>query len=345
MKIGILTFFYADNYGALLQAYALQKYIQSGGHDVSFLDYIPESEKNFYSRKFRDISSIKGAVKKAISNYERRDSAEIFQSFRRKYFKLEPYEKAIEKCDLLITGSDQVWNEKIVKDLEPYLFFEKKSSAVKISYAASVGDIPISDEAKVKLLKYLKTFSGISVREKSAEEALKGLGIPCVTVVDPVFLLDKNSWLSFAHCPDRFNHSERYVLVYLLRPNRNIVSKANDFARIHNLKLYYIHPMGKRIKLLSGKRIKYVGPEEFVWLISHADIVFTNSFHAVSFCCMLEKQFYHLQGEDMGNRVASLLSAVEIKSTEWGGTVAVLGKAFCSMRDCSKQFLKNYIER
>ena len=124
MNVAVLTFIYADNYGALLQAYALKKIVENAGNSIVFLDYIPESEKKFYEKNYHNIRGIKEIVKKTISNIERRDSAVMFDAFRNKNFLTVPYREGLVNNDLLIVGSDQVWNEKIVKDLKPYLFSE-----------------------------------------------------------------------------------------------------------------------------------------------------------------------------------------------------------------------------
>lgn len=343
MNIAILTFTYADNYGALLQAYALKQVIENKGNRVIFLDYIPEKEKKFYETSFQNISSIKEFLKKYISNIERRDSKKAFAEFRRDQFDIIPYVEGVKNSDLLIVGSDQVWNENIVNDLRPYLFSKCSTGKIKISYAASIGKTNISDVAKQTFLQYLKEFNGISVRERSSELLLKSLGFSCQTVVDPVFLLNKEQWSDLAKCPSNSNVPEKYVLAYLLRIDEELISSANRFAKDKNLKLIYVHPMGKQIKSLHGERIKSVGPEEFVWLIENASAVFTNSFHAVSFCCIFGKKFYHVQREELGNRVANLLSTLNTKSTDNGLEIASFGKEFLNIRERSLHYLSHYI--
>lgn len=342
MDIAVLTFVYADNYGALLQAFALKEYLQSKGHHVVFLDYAPDKEKLFYSTSYRNLHSAKAIIKKAVSNFERRDSIKVFEEFRNRYFELIGYKDGVANSELLIVGSDQVWNEKIVENLKPYLFYGYPSSIKKISYAASIGKTDISDETRRLLEDGLKSFSGISVREKSSEDLIRTLGYSCTTVVDPVFLLNENEWLEFASCPKIKDTKKRYVLVYLLRKDVDIISRANQYAQEKKLELYYIHPMGKRVDELAGKRIKNAGPEEFVWLIRNAEVVFTNSFHAVAFCSIFGKEFYHVNRDDLGNRVTSLLSILEIKDKTIG-IEARLGDKFNAMFDLSKQYLDAYI--
>lgn len=344
MNVAVLTFIYADNYGALLQAYALKKIVENAGNSIVFLDYIPESEKKFYEKKYHNIRGIKEIVKKTISNIERRDSAVMFDAFRNKNFLTVPYREGLVNNDLLIVGSDQVWNEKIVKDLKPYLFSEALKDKKKISYAASIGKVDVTDTARQAFKEYLKWFSAISLRENSSKLLLESLGFTCRIVVDPVFLLTKNQWITFCKRPSS-KIPQKYVFAYLLRNDEMLISKANKYAHDNKLKLIYVHPMGMQIKNLCGTRIKSVGPEEFVWLINNANAVFTNSFHAISFCCIFNKEFCHVQRSDLGNRVSELLSDLNVHTLDNGLEKAIYGETFLQIKDDSFDFLKQYIGR
>lgn len=343
MKVGILTFYYADNYGALLQALALQQYIIDTGNEVEFLDYVSDKEKRFYATDIRYIKTPKNILKQLYVNWKRKDSIIVFREFRNKYFKIQPYDIGIKTDDLLIVGSDQVWNERIVADLDPYLFADTNSLCKKISYAASIGSSSISGKAKEKFSKELMNFSGVTVREKSSEETLTEIGIRSSTVVDPVFLMSKDFWLKFAKKPREFESDNKYVLVYLLRSDQDIVTKANEYATKNQCKIFYIHPMGNKIANLLGHRIKGVGPAEFIWLINNADIVFTNSFHAVSFCCIFAKRFFQAQNKDLGNRVSSLLSLVNLEESDCGSKIVSFTEDFYDIKNNSISFLDKFV--
>ena len=342
MNIGILTFYYADNYGALLQAFALNKYLSKSLHKVFFIDYIPEKEQWFYSNEISLKDGIKPFIKKTISYFQRKDSIKKFADFREKYFSIIPLDKLEEFIDILLVGSDQVWNEKIVGDLKPYLFANVSNDIKKISYAASIGSSHVTDNAKALFSRYLHDFSAISVREKTTELLLQSIGIDAKTVVDPVFLLNETMWDGFAK--SQTNIKGRYILLYLLRIDEILISEANKYAYEHKIPIYYIHPMGYHIKGLNGKRIKNVGPLEFIWLIKYADMVFTNSFHAVSFCAIFEKSFFHASKAELGNRVSSLLGYLGIKNlTDGIYKVNLKNEEFSFMLSNSKKFLDNNI--
>ena len=342
MLIGILTFHYADNYGALLQAFALQKYLSENGHTVYFLNYIPEKEKKFYSDKIFCSDGIKLLAKKIISNIQRKDSIKVFSNFRAKYFSIPITGKIMNNTDALIVGSDQVWNERIVGNIEPYLFAGEAVGIKKISYAASIGSTHVTDKSLNMLSMYLKDFYAISVREYTSELLLSSIGIKCQTVSDPVFLLEKKFWDVFAKAPG--NLKKHYILVYLLRLDERIIAQANKYAKEHNIKLYYIHPMGVQVNKLKGKRIRGVGPEEFVWLIRNADKVFTNSFHAVAFCAIFNISFFHVNQEELGNRVSDLLKSLKAIEQDNGEyKVKVNSNEFINMISESKRFLDESI--
>ena len=342
MNIGILTFHYADNYGALLQAFALNKYLSRSSHKVFFIDYIPKKEQLFYSDKILLQDGIKPFIKKTISHFQRKDSIKTFADFRSRYFSIITLDKLEGFIDILLVGSDQVWNEKIVGDLKPYLFANVTNDIKKISYAASIGSSQVTDKAKALFSRYLHDFSAISVRENTTELLLQSLGINAKTVVDPVFLLDETIWNGYAK--PKTDIKGRYILLYLLRIDETIISEANKYAREHKIPIYYIHPMGYHIKGLVGKRIKNVGPLEFIWLIKYADMVFTNSFHAVSFCAIFKKSFFHASKAELGNRVSSLLSYLGINNmTDGVYKVNLKNEGFSFMISNSKRFLDNNI--
>ena len=128
-----------------------------------------------------------------------------------------------------------------------------------------------------------------------------------------------------------------------MRNNETLISKANKYAHDNDLKLIYVHPMGMQINNLCGTRIKSVGPEEFVWLIKNANAVFTNSFHAISFCCIFNKEFCHVQHNDLGNRVSELLSNLNVHTLDNGLEIAIYGEKFLQIKEDSVDFLKQYI--
>ena len=50
MKIGIITFQCAHNYGAVLQAYALKEYLKTLGYSVNIINYRPRYIVNAYKK-------------------------------------------------------------------------------------------------------------------------------------------------------------------------------------------------------------------------------------------------------------------------------------------------------
>ena len=345
MQIAILTFHYADNYGALLQAYALKEYLVQMGHIVRFIDYVPESEKIFYSRRLVDGGNLKGIVKKAISNVERRKLYKVFADFREKYLPLEKAAEAAGHTDLLLVGSDQVWNEDIVKELGPYLFQDFPLNIKRASYAASIGKKQISPLARKMFSQELGAFYAISVREHNSENIIREMGFNCTTVVDPVYLLSREDWKRLAENNSiKGKDKAKYALVYILRDDPRIICAANNFAQTHGYNLYYIHPLGRKLKGIVGKQINNAGPKEFVELIENAEKVFTNSFHAISFCAIFEKPFVYLKNETLGNRVESLLKTLRVqKESEEEYCAYTDAPEFVQLIANSKEYLQKVI--
>ena len=146
MKIGILTFQFAHNYGALLQAYALKCYLNQLGYDVSIINYTPEKLRKEYSMNpFAYSKNLKVLLSLSLRNYRRRKQNRLFTQFqnnelglRQRILTSEELITAMNTYDVVSVGSDQVWNTNITGDIKSY-FLEKEVQAHKISYAASFG--------------------------------------------------------------------------------------------------------------------------------------------------------------------------------------------------------------
>ena len=222
MKIGILTFHYSDNYGAVLQVFALKKYLESNGNSVEILNYNTShlfmKKLNFrhrvISKSWKLISMLFGAHKrmKAFDSF-RKNNLEIFGNKIVSKIELKKYVNSC-KFDYIIVGSDQVWNPDINGNDTAY-FFNFETNAKKISYAASFGKSFIPKDLLTEYSEYLGCFAAVSVRETIAQAMLKPYLSQQVDIVpDPVFLLDKNIWNSFAS--DKRVINSKYILCYIL---------------------------------------------------------------------------------------------------------------------------------
>lgn len=317
-RIGILTFHFADNYGALLQAYALKQYLENNNNSVCFIDYVPDKEKRFYSINPFSSNYAKDCLKKIVQFPQRIFSYRKFNIFREEYLDLEnrvSFDASLleKELDCIIVGSDQVWNPAIVGDLRPYLLADIRKRCCKISYAASAGKPQFSSDEEKIFSGLLPLFKAVTVREKSTREKLSELGINCSVVIDPVYLLSANDWNLVSCPPAKFQPDQQYILIYSLRYDAQMIKAAEEYADRLGLPLYYMHPMNQKIKSSTAHIINNVGPLEFIWLIAHSKCLYTNSYHAVAFSSIFSKKFRYFHQASLGDRVNDLLQLLDVK--------------------------------
>ena len=278
-EINIITCHWPINYGAVLQAYALQKYIADLGYDVKIIDYIPPYASNH---------GIRGSIRLLLRWYDLLKGRISFNHFQRKYLNLTMCMKGVidpsidDDNKLFIAGSDQIWNPILEngKDDNYFLGFVKKG--IKTSYAASLGVGKIPDECLAYYKRMLHDFKMISVREQSGkDEIMNRVGIKNVEcVVDPVFLLGRDQWKAVC---DESCKEEDYILVYAFRRNVQIYHYAKRLAKERKCKVVAISNSLIDVKNGMDKFYWNPAPETFVSLFMNAKEVVTNSFHGFSF--------------------------------------------------------------
>ncbi|MCX7715404.1 MAG: polysaccharide pyruvyl transferase family protein [Clostridia bacterium] len=296
MKVGILTYHQADNYGAVLQAYALWQVIESKGIDCQIINYDCRAVGAQYRyRKLKFDGNLFANIKYNINCYLHRKKKENFAKFRAMMNLSPVYTKdtikdAEDHYDCFIVGSDQVWNSNCSDGDFTYLLDFAKNRQKKNSYAASFGTADIPSDLICAYAALLKDFNNISVREERGAILVESLiGKRCPVVLDPVFLLDKEKWESFAG-PKK----EEYILVYQLYYTKSLLEFAESLSKKTGLKLVTISISLKTqvYSLFHSTNKSSVGPDEFVSLIANARYVVTNSFHGTALSVILKKQFF-----------------------------------------------------
>ncbi|SHI14947.1 polysaccharide pyruvyl transferase family protein [Desulfofustis glycolicus] len=321
MRIGILTYQRAHNHGALLQAYALKKYVESLGHDVEFVDYWPDYHENLF-RLIPSLSNssslkwLKALIKVSIS---------LRKSLRRKrgytdFIKNELLLKKIPKYkthsalstasyDVVIYGSDQIWREHKYtqsRSFDEVYFGEYLNCTKKISYAASMGVTEIESDSLKKMKNLLNNFSHLSVRENQLQKMIaKFTNVEPKLVLDPVFLLSQESWLRLLSTERIIK--EKYIFFYQL-----LLSKeANDFVECLKEKTNFriVELQGRLNPFKFGKRYhcQTANSFDFLRLIRDAEIVVSTSFHGVAFSILFRKKFYAIGMGKNSDRVNTLL--------------------------------------
>lgn len=318
MKIGILTFQFAHNYGALVQAYALKEYLDEQGFESSIINYVPDKVRKEYSMNpFGYSHNLKVVLSLSLRNIKRFKQNVLFTDFQKNELNLgdsiystETLHSNLSSFDIVSVGSDQVWNTNITGDISSY-FFGSNKTVKMISYAASFGTRTINKFQEKTIVDRLPQFSMISVREEQGVEILKQYGLNADLVCDPVFLLPKHKWSEFENRPKSIKYDKKFVLLYGLSGNINLERCAFEHATNEDIDLYVIHPTAQRISKV-GKQLFDVGPREFIWLIHHADRIYSNSFHATAFSVIFEKKLVYDSVKGLESRVFSLFKMLGV---------------------------------
>lgn len=321
MKAGIVTFNSAHNYGAVLQVYAMQEYLKSLGLDVDVINYRPKEIDNvykLYNVKRKDPRLIRG-IKKAykfakvnISERWRLEKRKNFEDFiknvlntTKPYTTLPEIQKDFLQYDILIAGSDQIWNTDLTKGFKPAYFLEfGNKDARRISYAASLGNESIDPKYVLFYKRYLENFDFISVREESMKEILKDLtDKPITRVIDPTLLLDKKVYDNLKQ--DTKYKGKDYIYVHYIGNDEKTYEIADQLSR--KLGIPVLH---NRKKGLFENELDYLfngRPEEYISVIENAKYVVTNSFHTTVFSMIYEKDFITIPHATRPARMQNLL--------------------------------------
>ena len=318
-KIGILTFQDTINYGAVLQEYALQRYInKSYGNIAEVINYknskLEEVEKPTQLLKQK---TIKGIIKYFTCHKHQINKWKRFDEFKENYIYLSNnvYDKTNIKetnkiYNKFIVGSDKVWNTQLTgSDYTYYLDFLEESYK-KNSYAASFGYSEIPKEDKETVINLLKDFNTLNVREKQGKEIIteKIKNKEVNVVMDPTFLLEKEEWKKFV---DKTENS--YIVVYMIDFKKEVFDFIRKLAKEENCKIIYIHDaILSQIGMINSRE---GSPEQFISLINNAKKVITGSFHALCLSIILEKDFYYTLNSK-NNRNSRLVNLIELTSLQ-----------------------------
>lgn len=312
MKIGILTFHFGNNYGGILQCYALQQVLKSLGHDVEVIDYQPLNPSIVVKviNKIKTITSVSLFIKILLSyvlnktySYdskkvldEKKEILNAFNQFRTKYLNIS--EKAgvqnigriSEKYDAIIVGSDQVWTSLYDRYSIYFLDWKPKFKGKKISYAACSAHNTIQKRRAEYLHTLLSEFDQITVRDTTTANLIHQItGSYPEIVMDPTYLYPFDEFLS----P---KEEEAYILTYVLGSE---IAGGHDAAikkikdRYGNLKVISIIIPGGANTITKNSDQVYtdISPEKWVYLFSKATFVYTDSFHGSMFSIKFRKPF------------------------------------------------------
>lgn len=228
-------------------------------------------------------------------------------------------EGKLSDYDMVLVGSDQVWNAPRVGCLDVYMcdFLHQKRRG--LSYAASFAIDTIPENLKDDYTKYIQNMKTLLVREARGVELCRQLGRDDARhVVDPTLLLEGKDYEDLTTRPTALVGEGDYVLVYSLTSSVKIYREASKLARRNNCKMVMLKrvpcpPLASSFK--DAIDLLEVGPSEFISLIKYAKCVVTGSYHALMFSLLMHTNFY-IYMDDASAENSRLLSSLAMFGLE-----------------------------
>ena len=324
-KVGIISLYYnSKNYGGLLQAYALNKYISELGYNSELISYKRENIKPLYlpPQQTKMQKLVKMGITEVVwrlyskvitrlfaKKYAERltSRTEKVSEFRERYIRHskvyteETISESEKEYDIFISGSDQIWKPGVVDDGYVFNFLNARDHKIVFSYASSVSVSNLPGVYIQYMKKALAKYSAVSLREEATVEQFKR----CIFentkhVLDPTLLVDRESWHELA---GKRRINGKYIFCYMLGDDRNQRKQIKEFAKKKGLKLVTLpHIVNGSVFQFKTQdwhfgdvQLYDIGIPEFLSLIQHAEIVVTDSFHAGVFSYVFHKEFYLLE--------------------------------------------------
>lgn len=327
--IGILTFYWADDCGAMLQSYALKTYL--GRYEPTiFIPYFPKPLRSrYWLLRYDERDNV---LRRGIKMAKQLRPRNFYRScvvkyrmcrFRKKYLTQERKRLGSPKeifefaanIDTYVVGSDQVWNPEITSGFQEGYFctfrkWEKKGKRY-VSYAASMGAERLNRQYAESLRHLLTHFDVISLRESLAVPYIQSLcGKELSVVLDPVFLLKREEWMTLFE--GRSRRKKKYIAVYDTEYNVTMAKYLVQLERETGFEILNLRK-GKYCWTEDTRDVVGCGPAEFLELLFHAEYVVTNSFHGTAFSILFHKPFTVFLHSERGARVRDLLRVAHLE--------------------------------
>lgn len=318
MKTGILTFHNANNYGAVLQAYALAEWLMQNGIEPEIINYqskVFDKYEVFRKKRYKKSPYLLGVD--AIKCAGKRKRNKNFEAFRAAYLPISPkkritiddFEGITEQYDRFICGSDQIWNPELTYGVDPIYFLDFVTNhRKKVAFSPSVALKRLTEFQIEKITRYMNSFAALSLREQETIDILQPYcERDIMKTCDPVFMPRRACYDRI--CTDKYA-DEKFLFLYVIgraARYKNVISFAEKKARELDCKLYYLIDGDKMLYHIQGINVYGCKPGDFLSLVKNAACVISNSFHASAFSILYEKQFVTFLKDETGSRMLNLL--------------------------------------
>lgn len=321
-RVGIMTFLHNDNYGSILQAWALQNTLNALGFDAVHIDYAPNKQE-----KIRNLLRSGNSPKLILEGIRKKSATGKmhggFNEFRQEHICTTApcrdhaaLAAAAKDFDVLVCGSDQIWSPVW---LNPAYFLDFAAQP-KVSYAPSLGVKELPKKAKQrKIARLVKPFSGLSVREAEGAALLKTMtGLEAAVMPDPVMLVAKDEWQSVM---DGNVPQEKYILCYFIGDEPSYWQTVAETAERENCAVRVI-PRTEGARNAGYPLEEDVPPQRWLGLMDGAAHIVTDSFHGATFSAILNKpctivrRYREDDPESKNSRIDQLLRNLGVNSLE-----------------------------
>lgn len=349
-RVGVMTFLHNDNYGSMLQAWALQQALISMGFETEHIDYAPSKQE-----KLKNLILSGNSPKLVLEGMRKRGATGKmhggFDEFRCRHVRTSAPcadKKALKACaeayDVLVCGSDQIWSPVWLNPV----YFLNFTDRPKVSYAPSLGVQELPPRRKQrKISRLMKSFAAISVREEEGAALLKQMsGREAAVLPDPVMLVDRARWQSVASDDVP---SGGYILCYFIGDSPAYWQKVEEISRCEKLPVRVI-PRTEDARASGYTLEENVPPQRWLGLINAATHVVTDSFHGAAFSAILNKpctilrRYREEDPERKNSRIDQLLRNIgvtDLATPDW----AQVNEHLAALADSGKKWLLDAVSQ
>lgn len=321
-KIGIVTFFKANNYGVCLQAIATSEFLKNQGYEVDVINYTNPYEHRIFRWSYKENDKIIGYFTSLLKNIllgKKKYYNKGFKNVENYYHLTEQNATKIEQLqsmeyDVLIAGSDQIWNPLITGGIDPVFLLQFGKAQKRISVASSLGSNELTEEEKRIFTDAFKKFSHISVREQYAKKCLQDLTNKNIKVLmDPTFLFNKKEWVDLLGQKSKlYGLKEKYILTYFISSKKaSYQDRVLKYSKKLNCPVWSIQFTNYSWKV-TDKKILGASIEDFIALFMNAQLILTDSFHGTAFSINLNRNFVPFKHSENPLRIINLLQNLGI---------------------------------
>lgn len=319
---GIITFHKSLSYGGCLQAYASKILLEDAGYRVFFVDY----ENPYEARRKSNAVFRYGSAKEKLAAFVKKVAYRQDEYQRRAFAAFhamlpvtsdsytDPATMVGVEADVLVVASDQVWSPKITGGIDPAFFLGFGKAKRRISLASSLGSCRLTPEEREECACYLGRFDAVSVREEFAREQIASL-CPCNVHValDPTLQIDSGRWRGVATAPVSGKEDDGYILVFMVSSSPARYERILGALRKQlGVPVVMVRLNSKRPSLVD--EVVPATPFDPVWLIDHASLVLTDSFHGLAFSINMETPFLALSNRSNNVRLSELLNSTGLST-------------------------------